>query len=108
MYDGKTSVKELEEAGLGSYFADHNKGIYPVDASGVPFTATYFAVTADPLADLMEDMAAEQKARAVYENLIDLTNDEDILGPLLFLRQREIIHFNRFKELYEYYVKKGY
>lgn len=102
------SVKELVEAGLGSYFTDHNKGIYPVDASGIPFTATYFAVTADPLADLMEDMAAEQKARAVYENLIDLTDDEDILGPLLFLRQREIIHFNRFKELYEYYVKKGY
>ena len=102
------SIKELEDAGLASYFADHNKGIFPVDASGVPFTATYFAVTADPLADLMEDMAAEQKARAVYENLIDLTDDEDILGPLLFLRQREIIHFNRFKELYEYYVKKGY
>ncbi|MBQ9834148.1 MAG: manganese catalase family protein [Bacilli bacterium] len=102
------TIKELEEAGLGSYYADHNKGIYPTDASGVPFTATYFAVTADPLADLMEDMAAEQKARAVYENLIDLTNDEDILGPLLFLRQREVVHFNRFKELYEYYVKKGY
>ena len=102
------SVKELEEAGLGSYYIDHNKGIYPIDASGVPFTASYFAVTADPLADLMEDMAAEQKARAVYENLIDLTNDEDILAPLLFLRQREIVHFNRFKELYEYYIKKGY
>ncbi len=102
------TVKELEEAGLGSYYADHNKGIYPVDASGVPFTATYFAVTADPLADLMEDMAAEQKARAVYENLIDLTEDEDVLAPLLFLRQREIVHFNRFKELYEYYKSKGY
>jgi len=102
------TVKELEQAGLGSYYADHNKGIYPVDASGVPFTATYFAVTADPLADLMEDMAAEQKARAVYENLIDLTNDEDVLRPLLYLRQREIIHFNRFKELFEYYKEKGY
>lgn len=102
------TVKELEEAGLGSYYADHNKGIYPVDASGVPFTATYFAVTADPLADLMEDMAAEQKARAVYENLIDLTEDEDVLAPLLFLRQREVVHFNRFKELYEYYKSKGY
>jgi len=53
-------------------------------------------------------MAAEQKARAVYENLIDLTDDEDILAPLLFLRQREIVHFNRFKELYEYYKDKGY
>ena len=102
------TVKELEAAGLGSYYADHNKGIYPVDASGVPFTATYFAVTADPIADLMEDMAAEQKARAVYENLIDLTNDEDVLRPLLFLRQREVVHFNRFKELYERYKKKGY
>ncbi len=102
------TIKELEEAGLASYYADHNKGIYPVDASGVPFTATYFAVTADPIADLMEDMAAEQKARAVYENLIDLTDDEDVLAPLLFLRQREVVHFNRFKELYEYYKSKGY
>ena len=102
------SIKELEDAGLGSYYTDHNKGIYPTDASGVPFTASYFAVTADPIADLMEDMAAEQKARATYENLIDLTKDDDVLGPLLFLRQREIVHFNRFKELYEYYLKKGY
>ena len=102
------TVKELEEAGLASYYADHNKGIYPVDASGVPFTATYFAVTADPLADLSEDMAAEQKARAVYENLINLTDDEDVLAPLLFLRQREVVHFNRFKELYDYYKSKGY
>ena len=102
------TVKELEQAGLGSYYADHNKGVYPLDASGVPFTATYFAVTADPIADLMEDMAAEQKARAVYENLIDLTDDESLRGPLLFLRQREIVHFNRFKELYERYKKKGY
>ncbi len=102
------TLKELEEAGLASYYADHNKGIYPVDASGVPFSATYFAVTADPIADLMEDMAAEQKARAVYENLIDLTDDEDVLAPLLFLRQREVVHFNRFKELYEYYKSKGY
>jgi spore coat protein JC len=102
------TLKELENAGLGSYYADFNKGIYPINASGVPFSASYFAVTADPLADLSEDMAAEQKARAVYENLIDLTTDEDILAPLLFLRQREIVHFNRFKELYEYYKSKGY
>ncbi len=102
------TLKELEEAGLGSYYADFNKGIYPVNASGVPFTATYFGVTADPLADLSEDMAAEQKARAVYENLIDLTTDNDILAPLLFLRQREVVHFNRFKELYDYYKEKGY
>ena len=102
------TLKELEEAGLGSYYADFNKGIFPINASGVPFTAAYFAVTADPLADLSEDMAAEQKARATYENLIDLTTDEDVLAPLLFLRQREIVHFNRFKELYDYYKDKGY
>lgn len=102
------TVNELEAAGLGGRFTEHGKGIYPTNANGVPFTATYFAVTGDPIADIMEDMAAEEKARAIYENLIDLTTDEDILKPLLFLRQREIIHFNRFKELYEYYKKKGY
>lgn len=102
------TLKELEDAGLSSYYVDHNKGIFPIDASGVPFTSTYFGVTADPLADLMEDMAAEQKARATYENLIDLTTDEDVLRVLLWLRQREIVHFNRFKELYEYYKNKGY
>ena len=102
------TLDELKEAGLDATYADHSKGIYPTDASGVPFSVTYFAVTGDPLADLMEDMAAEQKARAIYENLINLTDDEDIIGPLLYLRQREIIHFNRFKELFEYYEKKGY
>ena len=102
------TLKELEEAGLASYYASFNIGVYPVNASGVPFTASYFAVTADPIADLMEDMAAEQKARAVYENLIDLTEDEDVLAPLLFLRQREVVHFNRFKELYEKYKQMGY
>ena len=102
------TLDELEKNGLASYFADHGKGIYPVDASGVPFTATYFAVTSDPLADLSEDMAAEQKARATYENLINLTEDEDVLGVLLFLRQREVVHFNRFKELYDYYKELGY
>ena len=60
------------------------------------------------LANLSEDMAAEEKARATYEALINETNDEDIIGPLLFLRQREIVHFNRFKQLYDYYKKKNY
>lgn len=102
------SLKELENAGLGSYFTDHGKGIYPIDASGVPFTVSYFAVTGDPIADIVEDMAAEQKARATYENLIDLTEDEDVLRVLLFLRQREVVHFNRFKELYDKYKEMGY
>ncbi len=100
------TVEELKAAGLDGYFADHGKGLYPTDASGVPFTVMYFASTGDVLADLSEDMAAEQKARAVYENLIDLAQSEDVLGPLLFLRQREIVHFNRFKELYDYYKEQ--
>ncbi len=99
------TVEELEAAGLGPHFAAHGLDLYPTDASGVPFTVAYFSAVGDPLADLSEDMAAEQKARAVYENLIDMTEDADVLGPLLWLRQREIVHFNRFKELYEYYEK---
>lgn len=100
------TLEEIEKAGLASHYAEHSKGLFPTDANGVPFTVTYFATTGDPLADLSEDMAAEQKARAVYENLIDLTDDPDVIEPLLWLRQREIVHFNRFKELYDYYDNK--
>ena len=100
------TLDELKAAGLEGYYSDHGKGIYLTDASGVPFTATYFAVTGDPLADIAEDMAAEQKARATYENLMNLTDDEEILAPLSFLRQREIIHYERFKALYEEYAEK--
>lgn len=102
------TIDEIKEAGLDTHYAEHGKGLYPTDANGVPFTVAYFATTGDPIADISEDMAAEQKARAVYENLINLTDDPDVIGPLLFLRQREIIHFARFKELYEEYKKKGY
>ena len=102
------TLDELREAGLDSHYAEHGKGLYPTDAFGVPFTVAYFATTGDPLADISEDMAAEQKARAVYENLINLTTDQDVIDVLLFLRQREIIHFNRFKQLYEDYKKQGY
>ena len=102
------TIDEIKAAGLDSMYADHGKGIYPVNASGVPFSATYFDSQSDVLANLSEDMAAEQKARATYENLIDLATDPDVIGPLLFLRQREVVHFNRFKELYKYYKNKGY
>jgi len=102
------TLDELREAGLDTHYAEHGKGLYPTDANGVPFTVAYFATTGDPLADLSEDMAAEQKARAVYENLINLTKDQDVIDVLLFLRQREIVHFARFKELYEEYKRKGY
>ena len=102
------SIEEIKAAGLEKYYTDHGKGIYPVNASGVPFDASYISVTGNPLIDLSEDMAAEEKAKCVYENLIDLATDKAVINPLLFLRQREVIHFNRFKELYEYYKSKGY
>ena len=101
------SIKEIKEAGLDGWYTEHNKGIYPMDANGIPFTAAYLASTGNPIVDLQEDLAAEEKARATYENLMDLTNDEDILAPLSFLRQREVVHFNRFKELLEEYKSKG-
>ena len=102
------TIDEIKAAGLEAMYADHGKGIYPINASGVPFTAAYFDSSSDVLANLSEDMAAEQKARATYENLIDLATDPDVIGPLLFLRQREVVHFNRFKELFDYYQKQGY
>ena len=100
------TIQEIKAAGLDTHYAEHDSALYPTDSNGVPFTVTYFATTGDPLADLMEDMAAEEKARAVYENLIDLTDDPQVLGPLLWLRQREVVHFQRFKELYEIYKKE--
>ena len=105
LLDGATP-EELEKEGLGSQYTEHKLGIYPQDSNGIPFTASYFAVTGDYLADISEDMAAEQKARATYENLMDLTDDEEILSPLSFLRQREIVHYERFKKLFEYYNKQ--
>jgi len=99
------SIEEIKAAGLDGAYSEHGKGLYPTNADGVPFSATYFSSTGDVLADISEDMAAEQKARAVYENLIDLATDPDVINPLLFLRQREIVHFTRFKELYDHYNK---
>lgn len=102
------TIDEIKEYGLDDYYTEHGLSLYPVNASGVPFTITFVSVTGDAIADISEDMAAEQKARAVYENLIDLATDEDVINPLLFLRQREIVHFNRFKELYDRYKEMGY
>lgn len=101
------SLEELKKVNLDTYFVEHKKGIYPSNSNGIPYTAAYIEITGDPIVDLMEDMAAEEKARATYENLMDLTNDPDVLAPLAFLRQREVVHFNRFKELYEEYKKEG-
>lgn len=102
------TIDEIKEAGLEEYYTEHGKGIYPSSATGVPFDASIFAVTGDPLTDLSEDMAAEQKAKTVYEHLIDLATDPCVIEPLLFLRQREVVHFHRFKELYNYYKELGY
>jgi Mn-containing catalase len=88
----------LEKEGLGGYYADHDRGIYPVNGDGVPFTAAYIGVKGDPIADLVEDLAAEQKARATYEGLINMTDDPDVIDPLRFLREREVVHFQRFGE----------
>ena len=100
------SIDELKENGLDSWYTQHNKGVFPTDTNGVPFTSAYIAVTGNPIVDLQEDLAAEEKARVTYENLMDLTTDESILAPLSFLRQREIVHYNRFKELLDYYKEK--
>ena len=93
------SIEEIEAAGLSPYYTDHGVDVYPVSADGVPFTAAYIAAKGDPIANLQEDLAAEQKARATYEKLIDLCRDNpDVLDPLRFLRQREVVHFQRFGE----------
>jgi len=93
------TIEELEKAGLAPYYTDHGVDVYPVSASSVPFTAAYIAAKGDPIANIQEDLAAEQKARATYEKLIDLCRDNpDVLDPLKFLRQREIVHFQRFGE----------
>lgn len=93
------SIEEIEKAGLSAYYTDHGLDVYPQSAAGVPFTAAYIAAKGDPIANLQEDLAAEQKARATYEKLIDLCRDNpDVVEPLKFLRQREIVHFQRFGE----------
>lgn len=98
LLDG-ASIEEIERAGMGPYYTDHGLGVYPQSAGGVPFSAMALAVKGDPIADLQEDLAAEQKARATYEKLIDLVGDDpDVIDPLRFLRQREIVHFQRFGE----------
>ena len=102
LMEGAT-IEELNNAGLIGYYTQHNRGIYPVDANGVPYTASYIESSGNYIVDLQSDMAAEERARATYENLMNETNDPDLLGPLSFLRQREVVHFNRFKELLEFY-----
>lgn len=92
------SMEEIEKSGFANYYVDHTIGVWPQAASGFPFSASQFQVTGDVITDLTEDMAAEQKARTTYDNILRLIKDPDVCEPIKFLRQREVIHFQRFGE----------
>ena len=96
--DGGLTPEQIKEAGFDAYFVDHTLGLYPQSAAGVPFTAAYFQSKGDPITDLTEDMAAEQKARSTYDNILRVVTDPDVCEPIRFLRKREIVHFQRFGE----------
>ena len=92
------SMEEMKESGIDAYYVDHTGGIWPQAASGEPFSSSMFQSTGDPVTDLTEDLAAEQKARTTYDNLLRMVKDPEVLDPLRFLRAREIVHFQRFGE----------
>ena len=92
------SIEEIKNSGFAPYFVDHTTGIWPQAASGMPFSASTFQSTGDPITDLTEDMAAEQKARTTYDNILRLVDDPDVITPIRFLREREIVHYQRFGE----------
>lgn len=92
------SLEEIEAEGFAPYFVDHTVGVWPQAASGEPFTANMFQSTGDPIADLHEDLAAEQKARKTYDNILRLIDNPEVIDPIRFLREREIVHYQRFGE----------
>ena len=92
------TAEEAKKQGFGDYYVDHSTAVYPVNASGAPFTASYLQSTGDVIADLNEDLAAEQKARTTYDNILKLCDDPDVADPIRFLREREIVHYQRFGE----------
>ena len=92
------TLAEIKAAGLEKYYVLHGKGLYYTDPNGYNWTADYISSKSDPIVDLTRDMAAEEEARITYEWLISLTNDPDIIAPLVFLREREIVHYQRFGE----------
>jgi spore coat protein JC len=98
--------EQIMASGFDTYFVDHTAGIYPVAASGVPFRAEYIASKGDVITDLVEDLAAEQKARTTYDNILRMVDDPDIRDPIKFLREREIVHFQRFGEGLELATQK--
>ena len=90
--------EHIKEQGFADYYVDHTVGIWPQSAGGVPFNACEFQSKGDPITDLTEDMAAEQKARSTYDNILRLVKDPEVCDPIRFLRQRELVHFQRFGE----------
>ncbi len=92
------SMEEIKASGFDSYFVDHTTGVYPSSAAGVPFTAAYLQCKGDLITDIHEDMAAEQKARTTYDNILRFCDDPDVIDPIRFLREREIVHYQRFGE----------
>lgn len=92
------SEKEIVDSGFDKYFVDHTNAVFPIAASSLPWRAEYIQAKGDVLADLHEDLAAEQKARVTYDNLLRLIDDPDVLDPLRFLREREVVHYQRFGE----------
>ena len=90
--------EEIQKQGFDTYFVDHTTGVYPIAASGTPFSASTFSVSGDTIADLNEDLAAEQKARLAYNNILRFADDPDVRDPIKFLRAREIVHYQRFGE----------
>ena len=92
------SMEEIEQSGLGPYYIDHTIGLWPQAAGGIPFNACEFQSKGDVITDLVEDMAAEQKARTTYDNILRVVDDPDVADPIRFLRQREVVHFQRFGE----------
>ena len=92
------TTEEIENSPFGQYFMNHGRGVYPANSTGVPFDANCLSVSADPIADLVENLAAEQKARAVYDNILRVSDDPDVNDVIKFLREREIVHFQRFGE----------
>ncbi len=92
-------IEQIKAADAGPYYVDHDRAVYPSTGTGVPFAAAYIQSKGDYIADLHEDMAAEQKARATYEHLLNLADDPDVIELLRFLRAREIVHFQRFGEI---------
>ncbi|WP_313134742.1 manganese catalase family protein [Anaerocolumna sp.] len=92
------TIEEIKAQGFDTYFVDHTVGLWPQAASGMPFSSTFFQSKGDPITDLHEDMAAEQKARTTYDNILRMVKDPDIADPIRFLRAREIVHYQRFGE----------